>query len=114
VAHQEVPNEEAAVEMIGALKDRLEDQRPVVGCRKSRKRRTKGDVVRGTTKGWMFEKRREAQKKCHNDIRDRCLKQQLCMTGKQGKCQRGAETDHSAGGHQASSRVFCQDSENEC
>jgi hypothetical protein len=33
---------------------------------------------------------------------------------KQGKCQQGSETDHSAGGRQASSQVFHLDSKNEC
>lgn len=34
--------------------------------------------------------------------------------GKQGKCQRGPEADQRAEGIQASSRVFCCQSKNEC
>jgi hypothetical protein len=35
-------------------------------------------------------------------------------TANQGEYQRDPETDHSAGGRQAGSRVFRQDSKNEC
>jgi hypothetical protein len=35
------------------------------------------------------------------------------MTGKQGKCQWCPEIDHSAGGCQASSQFFCEDTGNE-
>jgi hypothetical protein len=36
------------------------------------------------------------------------------VSAKQGKCQQGPETDHSARGLQAGSWVFRQDSKNEC
>jgi hypothetical protein len=35
------------------------------------------------------------------------------MSRNQGKCQQGTETDHRAGDHKASSRVFFLDSRNE-
>jgi oligoribonuclease (3'-5' exoribonuclease) len=41
--HQEVPKDEAALEIIGALKDRPADRYLAVGCRRQTKRRTQGD-----------------------------------------------------------------------
>jgi hypothetical protein len=77
--HREVPNEEAAVETVGALKDRRLGarrrgrftRRAVPGRRKCR-----------SHKGLTVEKRRRAQLKCNNDIRYRGLKQQLRLGSK--------------------------------
>jgi hypothetical protein len=66
--HQEVANEEAAVETVGIGEDRSGDQRTTVGSRKLLKRRTKDHVVQGTTKGHTFRKRRPAQPKSNNGI----------------------------------------------
>jgi hypothetical protein len=63
---QKVPNEEAAVEAIGAPKDRSGDQRPALGCKNPLKRRTKDDIVHGNPKGRTFEKRPRAQPKCNS------------------------------------------------
>jgi hypothetical protein len=41
--HQEVPNEEAEVETVGALKGRYEDQHLAVGCCRPPKKRTQVD-----------------------------------------------------------------------
>jgi hypothetical protein len=48
---QKVPKEEAAVEAIGAPKERLGDQRVAVGYKE---RRTKDDVILETPKGRTF------------------------------------------------------------
>jgi hypothetical protein len=48
---QQVPNKEAAVEIIGVVKDRSGDQWPAVGCRYPLKRRTKENVLCGKPKG---------------------------------------------------------------
>jgi hypothetical protein len=48
--HQEVPNEEAALETIRIREDRSGDQRPTVGSRNPLKRRTNDNVVQGTLK----------------------------------------------------------------
>jgi hypothetical protein len=74
VGHQEVPNKEAVMETIGASEDRSGDQQLAVVFRNPLKRRTKDDIVRGTTKGLTFEKRRQTQPECSNGIRDRGLK----------------------------------------
>jgi hypothetical protein len=81
-ARQEVPDDEAAIETIGALNDRSGNQRPAVGCRNPLKMPTKDNVVRGTPKGRTFEKRRRRQHKFNNGIIDRGLKQQLRLGGK--------------------------------
>jgi hypothetical protein len=44
--HQEVPNEEAAVETIGALEDRSGDRRPAVGEGRKEERRKRGRIDR--------------------------------------------------------------------
>jgi hypothetical protein len=49
---------------------------------------------------------------CNNDIRDQGLKEQLCL-GSKGNVNK-VNTNHSAGGHQTSSRVFHQYLKNEC
>jgi hypothetical protein len=67
---QEVPNEEAVVETVGALKDLSGDQQPAVGYRNPWKRQTMDDVVSETPKGRTFEKRRRTQPKCSNGKRD--------------------------------------------
>jgi hypothetical protein len=41
--HQEVPNEESAVETIRALEDRYGDWHLAIGCRHQPKKRTQGD-----------------------------------------------------------------------
>jgi hypothetical protein len=64
------------VETVGALEDFSGDQQPAIGCQSPRKRQTKDDVVRGTPKGWTFEKRRRTQLKCSDGVRDRDL---LCL-----------------------------------
>jgi hypothetical protein len=53
--HQEVPNGQDPVEIIGELEDRSGDQRPAGGYRNPLKRRIKDDVVRGTPKGRTFK-----------------------------------------------------------
>jgi hypothetical protein len=75
---QEVPSEKAAVETVGALKDRSGDQLPTVGYLNLLRRQTKDDV-RGTPKGGTFEKRRRTQSKFDNGIRDQDRKEQLCL-----------------------------------
>jgi hypothetical protein len=74
--HQEDPNEEAAVETVGARVDRSGGKRSAVGSRSPRKRRTKDDV-RGTPKVLKFRKRRRAQPKMQQYIRNRGLKKHL-------------------------------------
>lgn len=64
--HHEIPNEQTAVETIGALEGRSGDQRPAGGYRNPLKRRTKDDDVRGTPKGRTLLKRRWAQPKASN------------------------------------------------
>jgi hypothetical protein len=49
--HQEIPNDEAAVETIGALEDRSGDQQSAVGYRTPLKRRTQDEVLRGASEG---------------------------------------------------------------
>jgi hypothetical protein len=51
VVHQEVPNEEDAVETIGAPEDKSVDQELAVRYRNPRKRWTKDDDVQGAPKG---------------------------------------------------------------
>jgi hypothetical protein len=56
--HQEVPNEVAVVETVGAQDDRLENQRPAVVCRKPRKRwRTRGNFATGAPEEPTIDKR---------------------------------------------------------
>jgi hypothetical protein len=74
----EVPHEEAAVQTIGALKDRSGDQQPAVECRSPLKRRTRDDVVCGARKGLKFEKKQRTRTKCSN-MRDRGARQQLLL-----------------------------------
>jgi hypothetical protein len=80
--HQQVPNEEAAVEIIGAQEDRTVNQQTTVGYRNPRKRRAKDNIIRRAPNGRRFEKRRRVQTKCKNDIRNRSLKQQQRLENK--------------------------------
>lgn len=54
---QEVPNEEAIVETVGALKGISVDQQPALRYWNPWKRQTQEDVVCETPKGRMIEKR---------------------------------------------------------
>jgi hypothetical protein len=64
------------------------------------KRWTRGNV-HATPQGRTFKKRHQAQPKCSNDIMG--PRPEAAATGKQGKCQRGPQADHSAGDHEPSS-----------
>jgi hypothetical protein len=66
VEHQKFPNEEVAVEIIGALKDCSGDQQQAVGYRNPLKRRTQDNDIRGTPKEPTFEKRRRTRPECNN------------------------------------------------
>jgi hypothetical protein len=68
--HQEIPNEQTAVETIGALEGRSGDQRPAGGYRNPLKRRTKDSDARGTPKGRTPMKRRWVQPKASNGSED--------------------------------------------
>jgi hypothetical protein len=57
VVHQEVRNEEATVEIVGAQEDQLEDQRPAMVYHNTQKRQTRGDFTRGVPTGLTVEKR---------------------------------------------------------
>jgi hypothetical protein len=78
--HQEVPNEEAAAEAVGAQEDRSGDQRPTVGYRNPQKRRIKDNVVQGTPRGRMVQKRRRKGPECNNRIIDRGARWQLRLS----------------------------------
>jgi hypothetical protein len=80
--HQEVPDKEAAMETIRALKDWSGDQQPAVEYWNPLKRRTKDSVVQGTPDGPTFEKRRWTCPGCSNSMRDRGLKEQLHLGSK--------------------------------
>jgi hypothetical protein len=41
--HQDVPKDEAAVEIIRALEDRYRDRHLAIGCRRQPKKRTQGN-----------------------------------------------------------------------
>jgi hypothetical protein len=77
------------------------------------KNRTRDDFIREIPKAPKFENGLRAQQKCNNGIRKKGLKQQSRLgeqeNAQQEKCQRGPETDHSAGGRRASSWVFHED-----
>jgi hypothetical protein len=133
--HQEVPREEAAVETIGTLEDRYAFRHLDVGCRRQPKKRTRGyggsrkklatarrrmtrRAVPAPFKGWghkgpTVEKRRRNGPEWNIDIKNRGLKQQLRLGNKKTLNKRNVdeapETDHSAGGRQASSCVFRED-----
>jgi hypothetical protein len=74
---QDVPNEEAAVETIGAQEDRFRDQQPAVEYRNPLKWLTKHNVVPGIPKRRTCEKRRRARPERNNRINDRGIKQRL-------------------------------------
>jgi hypothetical protein len=81
--HHKVPNEEAAVESVGAQEGRSEDQRPAVVCRNPRKRRIRGDFARGEPEGPLVEKKRRKGPECNSGVRNRGVKQQLRLGSKE-------------------------------
>jgi hypothetical protein len=79
---QEVPNEEAAVEIVPALEDRSGDHQPAVRYRNPLKRRTQGDVIRGIHKEPTSERRRLTGPERNNGVKNRDMKEQLCLGSK--------------------------------
>jgi hypothetical protein len=101
---QDAPNEEVAVETIGALKDQCWDQQLAVGCRQQPKKQTQGGAgsqkklaaVQGQLthhviparskgcghKGPMVKKRRRKSPEYKNGIWNRSLRDQLCLESK--------------------------------
>jgi hypothetical protein len=79
--HQEVPNEEAAVETVGAPIGG-----PVTGrgMRNTRKSRTMGYLSRGAPEGPTVEKRRRKVPECNNGIKDRGARRKLHL--RKGGC----------------------------
>jgi hypothetical protein len=76
--HQEIPNEEAAVEMIRALKDQSGDWCLAVRCRRQLTHCAAPTLCESCShKGLTVEKRQWKGLKCNNGIRDCRLKQQL-------------------------------------
>jgi hypothetical protein len=63
-------------------------KRPTAKKRRQKKQ-TKEYVIQGAHKGGIFQKRRRAQLKSSNSIRDRGLKQELCL-GSRNRCIRPA------------------------
>jgi hypothetical protein len=68
VGAQDDPNEEAIVETVGAQDDRSEDPRPAIVCRKSWKRRTRGNFAAEASEEPTVEKR-QLGAECNNGIR---------------------------------------------
>jgi hypothetical protein len=74
VQYQEVPNEKAAVENIGALEDWSWDWHLAVSCCRWLTHRAVPFLHKGCSHKGPTIKRHQAQPKCNNGIRDHSLK----------------------------------------
>jgi hypothetical protein len=111
---QEVRKEEVAVDISGTREDRYGARHIAVGCRRQPKERTQGDdgPAKIYRRPWIVDPLvlRQDTRQRHQ----RTKQEPVATPGKQGDILWCWWTYRRAWDREANSRVFCQDSKNEC